>query len=133
MPDRNGRLRRRSEYLRVARSGRKWVATGLILQASPCSTETRHVDGAAGLWVGFTVSRRVGKATKRNRARRRLRAAAAAVLPRLAAAGHEYVLIGREATLTRGYAALIADLEAALTRLGTVRTAGDGGRAAEAE
>ena len=128
-----GRLRRRSEYLRVARAGRKWVAKGLVLQARPCGDQNRHADGEADLWLGITVSRRVGKATKRNRARRRLRAAAAAVLPRLAAVDHDYVVIGRAATLTRAFPSLLSDFESALARLGTFRTPEGGARPPDPE
>lgn len=108
------RLTRRAEFLKVAGTGRKWVTPGLILQALP--------DGAAApLRVGFTASRKVGIAVARNRARRRLRAACARVLPLHAAPGHDYVLIARTTTLTRPFAALVGDLEAALRRLGAWR------------
>jgi ribonuclease P protein component len=113
------RLKRRPEFLRVAGARRKWVAAGLILQAD------RRIppgEGASdGLRVGFTVSRKVGNAVARNRARRRLRAAAALVLPRRAAPGHDYVIVGRAATLTRAFPALLEDLEAGLRRLGLWR------------
>lgn len=67
--------------------------------------------------VGFTASRRVGGAVERNRARRRLRAAAAEVLPAHGARGCDYVLIARQGTLTRPYGALAGDLAGALKRL----------------
>jgi len=113
------RLKRRPEFLRVAGARRKWVAAGLILQAD------RRIppgEGASdGLRVGFTVSRKVGNAVARNRARRRLRAAAALVLPRRAVPGHDYVIVGRAATLTRTFPGLMEDLEAGLRRLGLWR------------
>ncbi len=66
--------------------------------------------------IGFTASKKVGNAVARNRAKRRLRAAVAAVMPRHAAGGHDYVLIGRKATLQRPYADLLDDLMRALRR-----------------
>ena len=123
MAPRIGRLRRRSEFLRVAASGRKAPVKGLILQARATGNGRLNVDGDADLWLGITVSRKVGKAVDRNRARRRLRAAARSVLPALAAPGTDYVLIGRRATLTRPFPALLSDLEAALRKLGTTRDA----------
>jgi ribonuclease P protein component len=113
------RLKRRPDFLRVAATRRKFVAPGLILQAR--RHEPTGADALPPLRVGFTVSRKVGNSVARNRARRRLRAAAEAVMTGHAAAGEDYVLIGRAGTLTRPFAALLADLEAGLRRLGAYR------------
>jgi len=113
------RLKRRPDFLRVAATRRKFVAPGLILQAR--RHEPAGIDAPLPLRVGFTVSRKVGNSVARNRARRRLRAAAEAVMAGHATAGEDYVLIGRAGTLTRPYAALLADLEAGLRRLGAYR------------
>jgi ribonuclease P protein component len=113
MPAAPARLKRRAEFLRVAAAGRKWATPGMIVQ-SRCRGETETVD--ASVRVGYTASRRVGNAVARNRARRRLRAVAAELLPELAA-GHDYVLIARAGTLERPYGALRQDLRAALARL----------------
>lgn len=115
-------LKRRPEFLRVAAARRKYVAPGLILQARRRDPLPDAADAAPQPpRVGFTVSRKVGNAVARNRARRRLRAAAATVMTGHAAAGEDYVLIGRAGTLTRPFAALLADLEAGLKRLGAYR------------
>ena len=115
------RLKRRAEFLRVAGTGRKSVTPGLILQAL-----RRPAAGAddATPRLGFTASRKVGIAVRRNRARRRLKAAAAAIFPLHAAPGHDYVLVARGRTVERPFAALRGDLETALKQLGTWR-AGD--------
>lgn len=104
------RLKRRPEFLRVAGSGLKAAAPGLVLQARPRGR-------GHGIRVGFTATRRVGGAVQRNRAKRRLRAAAAEVLPGAAATGCDYVLIARRTTLDRPYGALVRDLTGALKRL----------------
>lgn len=114
MPARIGRLKQRSEFLKVAAARRKWVAPGLILQARQ-DEQKRQAD--ADLRVGFTVSKKVGNAVHRNRARRRLRAVAGEIMARHAAADVDYVLIGRRDTLDRPYAALCDDLETALRRM----------------
>jgi ribonuclease P protein component len=109
-------LKRRADFLRVAGGRRKWVAPGLILQ----TLARAPADGASeAIRVGFTATRKIGNAVIRNRARRRLRAAAASVMSRHAVAGFDYVLIARAETPKRSYAALISDLETALRRLGT--------------
>jgi len=123
MPAEIGRLTRRSEFLRVARGRRKWAAPGLVLQArgSPKAPAREDADDTAAqdapFRVGYTASRKVGGAVERNRAKRRLRAVVRAVMPELAAPGHDYVVIARGATVTREFAALKDDLRAALARL----------------
>lgn len=104
------RLRRRGDFLRVAR-GAKWATSGLILQAAP------NPDRSAAPRLGFTVSRKVGGAVERNRARRRLREAARLVMPARARPAIDYVLIGRHTTLSRPWAELVHDLETALSRI----------------
>ena len=103
------RLRKRREFLAAAQ-GRKWAAPGVVLQA------LARGDGA-GPRAGFTVTRKVGKAVIRNRVRRRLRAAAAEILPLHAKPGYDYVLVGRIATLTRPWSDLLNDLRVALGRV----------------
>jgi len=104
-------IKRRPDYLRVAARGRKVATPGLVLQACRRSSRT------SPLRVGLTASRRVGGAVQRNRARRRLREAVARVMPLHAAAGHDYVVIARAASVRRPFPALAHDLEIALKRL----------------
>ena len=125
------RLKRRSEFLRVAKARRKWAAPGLVLQAR--EAEGGPSANEPAVRVGFTVSRKVGNAVARNRARRRLRAAAERVMPVHAMRGYDFVLIGRAATLERPFAALVADLETALRRLRAYRETDGGERPPWAE
>jgi ribonuclease P protein component len=108
-------LKKRRDFLAAARA-RKWAAAGLILQGR----ERRPGEDAdpEEIRVGYTCSRKVGNAVRRNRAKRRLRAAAEAVLPRLGRPGWDYVLIGKSgATEERSFADLLSDLEEALGRV----------------
>ena len=105
------RLTRRAEFLRAAAAGRKVARPGLVLQALAQPDQP--------LRLGFTATKRIGGAVVRNRAKRRLRAAARAVLP-ADAAGWDVVLIARESTPTRPYAALLADLGDALRHAGVL-------------
>ncbi len=108
------RLKKRREFLAAARKGRKAVTPGLVLQA------IRHENTEAGEApprLGLTASRKVGNAVIRNRARRRLRAAAGELLPSLGRSGTDYVLIARGQTPTRPYQALLQDLRDALRKV----------------
>jgi ribonuclease P protein component len=107
-----GRLTQRPEFLRVAASRRRWVTPGLILQVA----ESPPASPPPVFRLGFTASRKVGGAVQRNRARRRLRAAAKGLMPVHAARGMDYVLVARAETVTRPYASLLGDLEGALRR-----------------
>jgi ribonuclease P protein component len=107
------RLKRRAEFLRVARRGRKAPVAGLVLQSL--------VRGDAGpVRLGFTVTRKVGNAVVRNRTRRRLKEAARVLFREVEVAGVDLVLIGRDATRGRRFTLLIADLRGALSRVGVL-------------
>ncbi len=125
------RLKRRPEFLRVAATRRKWVAPGLILQVRRHSVPDTSSLKPSDIRVGFTVSRKVGNAVARNRARRRLREVADQVLSQCAIAGHDFVIIGRKNTLTRPFDDLIKDLKWSLKRLDLYEKVGTAGKAAE--
>lgn len=103
-------LRKRAEFLAAARARRQATA-GFLLQARRRDPD----EGAEGVRVGFTCSKKVGNAVTRNRAKRRLRAIAREVLPGAGRPGWDYVLVGRPgATVDRPYADLLADLSGAV-------------------
>ena len=71
-----------------------------------------------GIRVGFTCSKKVGNAVARNRAKRRLREVARALLPEHGKPGWDYVLIGRpDVTATRDFTDLKSDLVNALNKI----------------
>ena len=104
------RLVRRSQYLRVARARKYIVSKGLILQfeiKDPNEGGNKHR-------VGFTVSKKVGNAVVRNRARRRLKSVVNDVLTSSEEQPLDLVLIGRASTLKRSYDELLSDFRFAL-------------------
>lgn len=103
-------IKKRADFVAASKAGRRGTQ-GMIVQA-------RRREDDLGARVGFTCSKRVGNAVARNRAKRRLRAVARDVFPRLGRDGWDYVLIGREGvTATRDFTDLIRDLEYALRKL----------------
>lgn len=118
MPARVGRLLQREDFLRVAAQRRSCATPGVVVQ---CASQPADTSDEDSLRFGLTLSRKVGGAVSRNRARRRLRALALEVLDRHAAGARDYVLIGRTETVRRPFADLRRDLEKALRRLGAWR------------
>ena len=104
------RIKKRVEYLAVNKTDRKWVTPAFIVQARP-------TDSGDAPRVGFTVSKKVGNAVARSRARRRLKEACRAVFNTYAQPGWDYVLIGRTAALSHDFKKLQADLRWALAKL----------------
>lgn len=118
------RLKKRAEFLRAAKGVRR-VQGAITLET--CKTPDASADAPAR--VGFTASRKVGNAVVRNRAKRRLRAAASQLLPLLGRGGHDYVLVARASTGTRAFDDLLADVTTALqsAHRGLDRTMGEDG------
>jgi len=115
------RLRQRADFLAVA-DGARASSTAFVLQG-------RSRGDFGPIRVGFTVTKKNGTATERNRIRRRLREAVRLLGDVAMRPHHDYVLVGRRPALTRDFTALLDDLHTALRRLdrqpaGTARKAG---------
>jgi ribonuclease P protein component len=108
-----GRLKTRREFLYV-RDGTRFAAPSLVLQARARATGAEEDSGLARF--GFTATKTLGSAVIRNRARRRLKEAVRLAAPAHALKGYDYVLIAREGTVQRPFAALIKDLERAFAK-----------------
>ena len=118
MPTPPQRLKRRAEFLRVASKGRKAPMPGVVLQALK-----RNDDAPAR--IVFTVTKKVGNAVVRNRTRRRLKEATRLLLaePKLVRGGLtgvDLVLIGRDGTRKRDFAALKRDIVRAMEKAGVL-------------
>ncbi|MDO5643311.1 MAG: ribonuclease P protein component [Paracoccus sp. (in: a-proteobacteria)] len=114
-------LRRRADFLKAAQARRAGTA-GFLLQARKRGADE---PAEAPVRIGFTCSKKIGNAVARNRAKRRLRALARAVMPLGAVAGWDYVLVGRpRETISRDFSALCDDLTKALARIHAERTPG---------
>ena len=103
-----GRLKGRSDFLRLRDAGRKWVSPTVIVQAGTAESP--------GIRYGITATKKTGNAVTRNRIKRRLREAVRVALAD-AQAPVDIVLIGREQTATCPFATLVKDLRWCLKRL----------------
>ena len=74
--------------------------------------------------IGFTVTKKLGNAVVRNRIKRRLRHAVAAVMADCAVQGHDYVVIGRAAAVDQPFEDLIRDFRDAFEDVNAGRSSG---------
>jgi len=104
-------LKKRADFL-ACNKGPYRGTKGFVLQARD------RKDGTDDIRVGFTCSKKVGNAVKRNRAKRRLREIARLILPEQGRTGWDYVLIGkRQITATRDFQDMLADMKYALKKV----------------
>ncbi len=117
-------LKRRSEFLRL-RDGLKWVTASFVLQANERSPSQVIVDTKTEQILepqfGFTASKKIGNAVKRNRARRRLKEAVRHIIRDVsrqsAKNGYDYVLIARQKILNHEFKDLLTDLRLAFDKI----------------
>jgi len=106
------RLKKRKDFLRIAQANNKYILPGLVLQVA--KTDIQDADA---IRIGFTVSKKVGCAVERNRAKRRLRALSTEIFSKKdKCKGYDFVIIGRSATVKRSFDKLRADMEIALKK-----------------
>jgi ribonuclease P protein component len=104
------RIRKRADFLAAARAP-SCARGAVVVQARD------RADGEVLVRAGFTATKRVGGSVVRNRAKRRLREAARALLPLHAAPGRDYVFIARVGTPSRDWGRLLDDVKNALLSL----------------
>jgi ribonuclease P protein component len=103
------RLRQRADFLAVA--------NGVRANSAAFVVQSRRRDDDGPVRIGFTVTRKNGTATERNRIRRRLRELVKRLDVISMRPHSDYVLVGRRAALTCDFATMLDDLRAALHRL----------------
>ncbi len=107
-------LKKRAQFLNAAR-GQRFAGRFFVLQARAVS------ENEPG--IGYTVTKRTGNSPERSRIRRRLRAAVLACQDQFIEQ-HDYVLIGRRATLSAPFSTLVEKLSHAIAYLHKKETTG---------
>lgn len=103
------RLRFKGDFSRAYRRGKVYAYPHFVLY---CCRR-----GAGQPRVGFSVSKKVGKAVIRNRVKRRFRHAVAGLSPKLRP-GWDYVFVVRPSAAAAGYEQLQAELARAVDKAG---------------
>ena len=126
------RLKRRADFLRAAK-GERFFARAFTLQTVPrpssetskqyaavtqMTDTTAQLESEGPARIGFTVTRQLGGAVKRNRIRRRLKEALRQLAPLPAKPGYDYVLLARVEALNMPFTTLQAEIGRAFGQIG---------------
>ena len=104
-------LKKRSEFLAIAASNKKFVTRSLVIQYR------KNPESSDAIRVGYTVTKKQGNAVMRNRMKRRMRAAVQDIFATHAKTGYDYVLIGRHQLRDYAYDKLTQDMIFALRHI----------------
>ena len=103
------RVKNRADFLRIRFKGDSVATKSVVIQFA------RSSAGADKISIGFTATKKIGKANVRNRAKRRLRSAISNKFMHLKH-GYDIVLIARAGTALRTWDKLLADLDEGLKK-----------------
>ncbi|MEO1015852.1 MAG: ribonuclease P protein component [Pseudomonadota bacterium] len=107
-------IKARRDFLAARRAPSKGTPGFLLVRK-----DRRDLEPAR---VGYTLTKKLGNAVRRNRIRRRLKAVVRDAFPGVASQGCDYIVIARPAAGTRPYALLLDDMKRALLTLAKSRT-----------
>lgn len=112
-------IRKRADFLLAAQSGFRFVKPSVIVQLRKRVPEDQKTPAAplSDIRIGFTATKKLGNAVVRNRAKRRMRAAASLLIREFGVNGCDYVFIGREPVYKGRFNELVRDMRHALRRL----------------
>ena len=116
-------IKKSAEFQKISKKNEKFYSkTVLLLSADTPSFYFQDIANKKNAKdfcrVGFTVSKVVGNAVARNKAKRRLREAVRDLIPKYGSVHKDYVLIARKEIEAADYQAILNDLKFCLKRIG---------------
>ncbi len=122
-PPRILRLRKRADFLRVRNAGQSVVTQTCIIQYALMqwrqNGQNIRDSSVPVIGVGYTATKKIGKATIRNRAKRRLRAVIVQKNLQFKS-GYDIVLIARTHTPHCSWEILLTDIKQGLAQAGLI-------------
>ncbi len=100
-------MKKRADFLHLRDKGKTVVTKSFIMQYAPSKLSSNDIN------IGFTATKKIGKATIRNRAKRRLKEVIAKKYLQLKG-GYDIVLIARSSIAQISWEKLVADMDKAL-------------------
>ena len=110
-------LKKRSDFLKLRRAPARGAPAFLLAGRKRGERANGQSENCEDVRVGFTVTKKMGNAVRRNRIRRRLKSAAEIIFPEYGQVGFDYVVIARQSAYTRNFAELLDDMKHALLSL----------------
>lgn len=115
-------IKKSAEFQKISKENEKFHSKTVLLLSSPTPSFyfqdiTKKKNAQDFCRVGYTVSKQVGNAVARNRAKRRLREAVRELFPIYAKLHRDYVLIARREIAEADYDKIVADLKFCLKRI----------------
>lgn len=115
-------IKKSAEFQKIGKRNSKFYSKTVLLLSSPTSPfysqdTTQGKNAKDFCRVGYTVSKVVGNAVKRNLAKRRLREAVRVLVPEYAKLQSDYVIIARREISSVEYGKIFADLKFCLKRI----------------
>ena len=105
------RLTKREDFLRAQRGNQKFITSSVVIQVIP-----NDIQGKFSTRVGFTASKKIGSAVKRNYAKRLMRSLVYRQSDELASS-FDYVFIARQAILNKKFDLIENEIMRALKHL----------------
>ena len=105
------RLTKRGDFLRAQRGNQKFITSSVVIQVIP-----NDIQGKFSTRVGFTASKKIGNAVKRNYAKRLMRSLVYRQSDELASS-FDYVFIARQAILNKKFYLIESEIMRALKHL----------------
>ena len=99
-------IKKRVDFLKVSKSGKKKFTKGFILQKYKRSMDSEKDT----IRIGFTITKKIGGAVIRNKIKRRFRAIIKEIFTKYLKKNYDYVIIANKKSLIMDYKELKSDV-----------------------